>query len=106
METYEHIKKNRLLKPDSPYLRCFSGREISFFLLALGQYALDQTPWALLGLLLTAVAMPFAGLLAMFRYRGQIRLFFGRLGQNPRLALSHFNYCSSGSFWSCPSLHY
>lgn len=66
----------------------FFGAGNIIFPLALGQIALDQTPWGLSGLLLTAVAMPFIGLLAMFRYKGKVRLFFSRLGKIPGLIIA------------------
>lgn len=66
----------------------FFGAGNIIFPLALGQIALDKTPWGLSGLLLTAVAMPFIGMLAMFRYKGKIRLFFSRLGRIPGLIIA------------------
>lgn len=80
----------------------FFGAGNIIFPLALGQIALDQTPWGLLGLLLTAVAMPFAGLLAMFRYQGQVRHFFNRLGKIPGLIVAIIIISLLGPFGSAP----
>ena len=80
----------------------FFGAGNIIFPLALGQHALDKTPWALLGLLLTAVAMPFAGLLAMFRYRGHIRLFFGRFGKIPGFCIASLTIALLGPFGAAP----
>lgn len=66
----------------------FFGAGNIIFPLALGQIALDKTPWGLSGFLITAVMMPFIGLLAMFRYKGKIRLFFSPLGKIPGLAVA------------------
>ena len=66
----------------------FFGAGNIVFPLALGQVALDKTPMALLGLLLSAVIMPFAGLLTMFFYEGDVSKFFGRIGRVPGLILS------------------
>lgn len=66
----------------------FFGAGNIIFPLALGQQSLDQLPWGLCGLLLTAVVMPFAGLLAMFRYEGQAGQFFGRIGTTPGLIMA------------------
>ena len=66
----------------------FFGAGNIIFPLALGQIALDKTPWGLSGLLLTAVVMPFMGLLAMLRYKGKIRSFFSRLGNIPGLIIA------------------
>jgi LIVCS family branched-chain amino acid:cation transporter len=66
----------------------FFGAGNIIFPLALGQIALDKTPWGLSGLLLTAVVMPFMGILAMFRCQGQINLFFNILGKIPGLIIA------------------
>lgn len=80
----------------------FFGAGNIIFPLALGQIALDKTPWGLSGLLLTAVAMPFLGLLAMFRYNGEIRLFFSRLGKIPGLAIATLIISLLGPFGAAP----
>ncbi|HEY4832513.1 MAG TPA: branched-chain amino acid transport system II carrier protein [Waddliaceae bacterium] len=80
----------------------FFGAGNIIFPLALGQIALDKTPWGLSGLLLTAVAMPFAGLLAMFRHGGQVRLFFNRLGKVPGLIVASLIISLLGPFGAAP----
>lgn len=80
----------------------FFGAGNIFLPLALSQYALDKTPWALSGFLITAVAMPIAGLLAMFLYRGQIRLFFSRLGKIPGLCIACLTIALLGPFGAAP----
>lgn len=80
----------------------FFGAGNIIFPLALGQIALDQTPWGISGFLLTAVAMPFMGLLAMFRYKGKIRLFFNPLGRIPGLVLATLVISLLGPFGAAP----
>lgn len=80
----------------------FFGAGNIIFPLALGQIALDKTPWGLLGFLLTAVAMPFIGLLAMFRYKGKIRLFFSRFGKIPGLIVASLVISLLGPFGAAP----
>lgn len=80
----------------------FFGAGNIIFPLALGQIALDHTAWGLAGLLLTGIAMPFAGLLAMFRYKGQIRLFFNRLGKIPGLIIATLIIALLGPFGAAP----
>lgn len=80
----------------------FFGAGNIIFPLALGQIALDKTPWGLSGFLLTAVAMPFIGLLAMFRYKEKIRLFFGRLGKIPGLVIATLVISLLGPFGAAP----
>ncbi|MCE2982069.1 MAG: branched-chain amino acid transport system II carrier protein [Parachlamydia sp.] len=80
----------------------FFGAGNIIFPLALGKQALEQTPWGLSGLLLTAVAMPFAGLLAMFRFKGDVTLFFGRLGKRPGLIVATLIISLLGPFGAAP----
>lgn len=80
----------------------FFGAGNIIFPLALGQIALDKTPWGLSGFLLTAVSMPFIGLLAMFRYKGKIKLFFSRLGKIPGLVIATLVISLLGPFGAAP----
>lgn len=80
----------------------FFGAGNIFLPLALSQMALNKTPWALSGFLLTAVAMPIAGLLAMFVYRGKIRLFFSRLGKIPGFCIAFLTIALLGPFGAAP----
>lgn len=80
----------------------FFGAGNIIFPLALGQQTLEQTPYAILGLLLTAVLVPFSGLLAMFLYQGKIRPFFERIGPKMGLALAFFIIALLGPLGSTP----
>lgn len=80
----------------------FFGAGNIIFPLALGQYALDKTPDALLGLILTSVIMPFAGLLTMFLYKGQVSTFFNRIGKTPGLLLACFTIALLGPLGAAP----
>lgn len=53
------------------------------FPIALGQYAGSNNIYAILGLLLTAVIMPFIGLCVMLMYNGDYKSFLGRIGPIP-----------------------
>src|SRR3989338_2035465 len=96
------FKKNNYHTTGLAIFAMFFGAGNIIFPLALGQYALDKTPWALAGLLLTAVAMPFAGLLVMFRYGGRIRLFFSRLGRTPGFCIAFLTIALLGPFGAAP----
>lgn len=61
----------------------FFGAGNIVFPLALGHYAESQMPFAFMGLLITAVGVPFLGLVAMTLYDGDYKAFFGRLGSWP-----------------------
>lgn len=80
----------------------FFGAGNIIFPLAIGHHALDQTPFAILGLLLTAVLMPFAGLWGIFLYQGNVKEFFGRLGAKSGLALALLIIALLGPLGSTP----
>src|SRR5947209_4364111 len=61
----------------------FFGAGNVVFPLALGQFAKDQNIYAILGLLITAVGVPFLGLLAMTLFNGNYTHFFERIGKVP-----------------------
>jgi len=61
----------------------FFGAGNIIFPLVVGQYAGEHNFSAILGLLITAVLMPFTGVVAMILYDGNYRRFFGRLGKIP-----------------------
>jgi len=61
----------------------FFGAGNIVFPLALGQIAQDQNFYAILGMLITAVGVPFAGLIGMSLFDGDYKSFFNRLGIIP-----------------------
>lgn len=80
----------------------FFGAGNIIFPLALGQQSIGQAHYAILGLLITAVLVPFSGLLAMFLHQGKIQPFFGCLGSRAGLALAFFIIALLGPFGSTP----
>lgn len=58
----------------------FFGAGNVVFPLSLGLFAEDQNIFAILGLLITAVGVPFLGLMAMTLFDGDYKKFFGRMG--------------------------
>lgn len=96
------IKKIDYLTVGLAIFAMFFGAGNIIFPLAIGQMSLDQTPWGLSGFLLTAVAMPFAGLLAMFRCQGQVRLFFSRMGNVPGFVIAILIISLIGPFGAAP----
>lgn len=61
----------------------FFGAGNVVFPLAIGQSAQQQTFFAMLGLALTGVIVPFVGLISMTLFRGDYHQFFGRVGRWP-----------------------
>ena len=82
----------------------FFGAGNLIFPLIVGRSAGAETPAAILGLGLSAVAFPFLGLIAMMLYRGDLRSFLGRLGKWPAFALLFILQMSQGPVGSLPRL--
>lgn len=80
----------------------FFGAGNVVFPLAMGQYAKDQNMFAVLGLLITAVGVPFLGLMSMTLYDGNYREFFGRIGKIPGFIISLFIIGLIGPFGAMP----
>jgi LIVCS family branched-chain amino acid:cation transporter len=87
------MKTTRLIDTIAAGMAIFAmyfGAGNIIFPLAIGQIALDKTSFALVGFLIAAVILPFAGLLTMFLFQGHIATFFSRIGKIPGLLLASF----------------
>lgn len=82
----------------------FFGAGNIIFPLVVGRLSGTETPYAILGLGLSAVAFPFLGLIAMMLYSGNIQAFLSRLGKWPALALLLVLQLSQGPLGSMPRL--
>ncbi len=82
----------------------FFGAGNLIFPLIVGRSAGTETPAALFGLSLSAVAFPFLGLIAMMLYRGDLRSFLGRLGPWPAFGLLFVLQMAQGPIGSMPRL--
>lgn len=80
----------------------FFGAGNIVFPLALGQYAQDQNIYAILGLLITAVGVPFLGLIAMTLFNGNYRYFFDRIGSIPGFIVALIIMGLIGPFGALP----
>jgi branched-chain amino acid:cation transporter, LIVCS family len=80
----------------------FFGAGNVVFPLALGQYAQDKNFYAILGLIFSAIAVPFAGLIAMILFNGDHRAFFGRIGKVPGFIVALLIMCLIGPFGAIP----
>jgi LIVCS family branched-chain amino acid:cation transporter len=61
----------------------FFGAGNVVFPLLLGQYAGDKNLFAMLGMFITAIIVPFTGLLTMMLFEGDYKAFFARVGRLP-----------------------
>ncbi len=80
----------------------FFGAGNVVFPLIVGQTAGDQTFFALLGLILTAVGVPFLGLIAILLFQGNYQSFFGKLGKWPGFLTTTFIMLLIGPFGGLP----
>lgn len=80
----------------------FFGAGNLVFPLALGQYAQDHNFYAILGLLITAVGVPFLGLIAMTLYDGDYKKFFEKIGVVPGFLVTVIIMGLIGPFGAIP----
>lgn len=66
----------------------FFGAGNIIFPLALGAFAQDQHPFAIFGLIITAVIVPFSGLMTMILFDGNYMQFFNRIGKTAGFTLA------------------
>lgn len=72
------------------------------FALAIGQYAQNKNLFAILGLLITAVGVPFLGLIAMTLFGGDYKSFFDRIGKVPGFLVATIIMGLIGPFGATP----
>lgn len=84
----QHSDKSNTIATGLAMFSMFFGAGNVVFPLALGQYAQDKNFFAILGLLITAVGVPFLGLIAMTLFNGNYKLFFDRIGRVPGFLVS------------------
>lgn len=80
----------------------FFGAGNIVFPLALGQYAKSQSLFAIMGLLITAVGVPFLGLISMTLFNGNYTHFFERIGKIPGFIVTVFIMGLIGPFGALP----
>src|SRR5689334_1839885 len=82
--------------------KMFFGAGNIVFSLAIGQFAKDMNIWALLGFLITAVVIPFIGVIAISLFKGDYRSFFERVGKVPGFFITLFILGMIGPFGAIP----
>lgn len=80
----------------------FFGAGNVVFPLVIGRYAGDKNLYAVLGFMLTAVAVPLLGLVSMVLFNGDYKKFFGRLGSVPAMFIITTSLCLIGPFGAIP----
>lgn len=80
----------------------FFGSGNLVFPLLIGQQTASNYYFAILGLVITAVVVPFLGLLGMILYDGQTGKYFAKLGKVPSFLLIGMMLCLMGPFGVVP----
>lgn len=80
----------------------FFGAGNIVFPLALGQLSEDKNIFAIMGLIISAVAVPFTGLISMILFNGDYKEFFSRIGKWPGFLLSIVIMGLIGPFGAIP----
>lgn len=80
----------------------FFGAGNVVYPLGIGQYAQDHNIYAIIGLLITAVGVPFAGLLSMTLFNGDYKKFFERIGKIPGFLITAIILGLIGPFGALP----
>ncbi len=95
------IKSNTLSTGLAMFSMFFGAGNI-VFPLALGQQAQSQNFYAIAGFLITAVGVPFLGLVAMALYDGNYKVFFNKIGKIPGFLVALFIMLLIGPFGAMP----
>lgn len=96
------LLKSKTVSTGLAMFAMFFGAGNVVFPLALGQYAQDKNLYAVLGLLLSAIIVPFMGLIAMILFNGDYQAFFQRIGKIPGFCAALFIMCLIGPFGAIP----
>lgn len=80
----------------------FFGAGNVIFPLTIGYLAQDKTLYGIFGLLLTAVIVPFTGLIAMMLYEGDYNKFFEKIGRLPGFIVAALIMALIGPFGATP----
>lgn len=80
----------------------FFGAGNVTFPVSLGQYSGNNNCFAILGLLITAVVVPFIGLMSMLSFSGDYNEFFSRIGKTPGFVVIVFIMTLIGPLGALP----
>ncbi len=102
MNTLTKTLTSRSLATGLAMFSMFFGAGNIIFPLALGRLAGNQNGYAISGLLLTAAAIPIAGVISILLFDGSYRSFFQRIGKIPGFVLALIIISLLGPLGSCP----
>jgi LIVCS family branched-chain amino acid:cation transporter len=94
--------KSNVLATGLAMFSMFFGAGNVVFPLGVGKLALDQNLFAIFGLLITAIGVPFMGLISMTLFHGDYQNFFQRIGKIPGFLFAFFIMGLIGPFGALP----
>ena len=98
--------KSNTLKTGLAMFAMFFGAGNVAYPLSVGHLAQDAHFWGILGLLVTAVGVPFLGLISVVLFGGDYESFFGRLGKWPGFILTVLILALIGPFGHSSNHHF
>ncbi len=102
MNVFKNLFKANFFTTGLAMFAMFFGSGNLIFPVAIGQFAGVQTPWALLGLFLTAILMPFVALIIMLFLNSDHKNFFSQVGFLPGKLISFIILALIGPFGVLP----
>lgn len=102
MEQDRNLSFSHILTTGFAMFSMFFGAGNVVFPLSIGQTSQDQNFFAILGLLITAVGVPFMGLLSMTLFNGDYKKFFSRMGPTTGFFISLIIMGLIGPFGAIP----
>ena len=102
MNVFKNLFKANFFTTGLAMFAMFFGSRNLIFPVAIGQFAGVQTPWALLGLFLTAILMPFVALIIMLFLNSDHKIFFSQVGFLPGKLISFIILALIGPFGVLP----
>src|SRR5690606_1487922 len=98
MEMIKNLFRANFLTTGLAMFAMFFGSGNLIFPVAIGQMAGEQNSWAIMGLFITAVLLPFATLCLMLLYNGDYHRFFQKVGVVPGKVITFTTLALIGPF--------
>lgn len=96
------LRSRQIITTGLAMFSMFFGAGNIVFPLMVGQMAGNMVGWALVGLMIAAVGIPFMGLISMIYYEGNYKAFFARIGETPGYLVTLFIMIAIGPVIAIP----
>lgn len=102
MEAIKRLFRANFFTTGLAMFAMFFGSGNLIFPVAVGQLAGDQNIWAVIGLFITAILLPFSALCLMLLYNGNYNSFFQKIGVLPGKMIAFTTLALIGPFGVLP----